>query len=88
MNNKHSLVSRNVTIKGHRTSLRMERETWDALAEICLREDQSIHQVCTHVEERRKVSNRTSAVRAFIIMYYRAAATEDGHQDAGHGSQT
>ncbi|MBT4935033.1 MAG: ribbon-helix-helix domain-containing protein [Rhodospirillaceae bacterium] len=88
MSNNHSLVSRNVTIKGHRTSLRMEQETWDALAEICQREDQSIHQVCTQVEERRQVSNRTSAVRAFIITYYRAAATEDGHLDAGHGNRS
>ncbi len=87
MKKNHSLVSRNVTIKGHRTSLRMERETWDALAEICQREDQSIHQVCTQVEESRKVTNRTSAVRAYVITYYRAAATEDGHQGAGHGSQ-
>lgn len=87
MSNNHSLISRNVTINGHRTSLRMEHETWDALAEICTREDQSIHQLCSQVEKRRKVSNRTSAVRAFIINYYRAAATEDGHQDAGHGTQ-
>jgi len=86
MNNNQSLVSRNVTIKGHRTSLRMESETWDALAEICEREEKSIHQLCTHVEERRKVSNRTSAVRAFIITYYRAAATEAGHKGAGHGN--
>ncbi|NQU57503.1 MAG: ribbon-helix-helix domain-containing protein [Rhodospirillales bacterium] len=88
MDKKHSLVSRNVTINGHRTSLRMEGETWDALAEICKREEQSIHQVCTMVEERRKVSNRTSAVRAFIIKYYRAAATEAGHKGAGHGNHS
>lgn len=86
MNKNLSLVSRNVTINGHRTSLRMERETWDALREICLREDQTIHQVCSLVEERREVSNRTSAVRAFIIKYYRSAATEAGHRGAGHGN--
>lgn len=85
MNKNLSLVSRNVTISGRRTSLRMEQETWDALAEICKRENMSIHQVCTMIEERRSVSNRTSAVRAFIIAYYRAAATEAGHQKAGHG---
>ena len=85
MNKNLSLVSRNVTINGRRTSLRMEQETWDALAEICKRENKSIHQICTMIEERRSVSNRTSAVRAFIIAYYRAAATESGHKKAGHG---
>lgn len=77
-----------MTINGHRTSIRMERETWDALWEICQRENQTIHQVCTKVEEGRKVSNRTSAVRAFIIKYYRAAATEAGHKGAGHGNNS
>lgn len=86
MNKNHSLVSRNVTISGRRTSLRMEQETWDALGEVCKREGKSIHQICTLIEERRSVSNRTSAVRAFIIAYYRAAATEAGHQKAGHGN--
>jgi predicted DNA-binding ribbon-helix-helix protein len=88
MTKNNSLVSRNVTISGRRTSLRMEQETWDALAEICKREGKSIHQICTMVEERRNVSNRTSAVRAFIIAYYRAAATEQGHQKAGHGNRS
>ncbi len=88
MYKNHSLVSRNVTISGRRTSIRLERETWDALADICGRENKSIHQICTLIEERRNVSNRTSAVRAFIIAYFRAAATEAGHQKAGHGAGT
>jgi len=86
MDNNLSLVSRNVTIDGHRTSLRMEQETWDALGEICLREGKSIHQICTMIEKQRRVSNRTSAVRAFIIGYYREASTDTGHSMAGHGT--
>jgi len=86
MDNNNSLVGRNVTIGGRRTSLRMEQEIWDALAEICKRESKTIHQICTMIEERRSVSNRTSAVRAFIIAYFRVAATETGHISAGHGS--
>jgi len=87
MSKTDSLVSRNVTISGRRTSLRMESETWQALEEICAREGKSLHQVCTMIEERRSVSNRTSAVRAFIIAYYRVAATESGHAKAGHGNK-
>ena len=86
MNNRNSLISRNVNIKGRRTSLRMEEETWDALEEICQREDKSADQICTMIEERRKVSNRTSAVRAFILSYFRKAATNSGHLKAGHGA--
>lgn len=85
MKNVRSLVSRNVTISGRRTSLRLEGEAWEALGEICRREGKSIHELCTHVEQNRKVPNRTSAVRAYIISYYREAATEEGHKAVGHG---
>jgi predicted DNA-binding ribbon-helix-helix protein len=86
MKKKESLRSRNVTIQGSRTSLRMEQEVWDALEEICRREAKSLHQICTMLEERRNVSNRTSAIRAFILSYFRIAATDAGHMIAGHGA--
>ena len=76
MNMDQSLVSRNVTICGHRTSLRMETITWEALEEVCKREDTSIDQVCSAVELQRSVPNRTSAIRAFIINYFWEAMTE------------
>ena len=58
------LVSRNVTVNGHRTSLRLEQDVWDALEEVCGREGLSLHEVCTHIENRRSGSSRTAAVRA------------------------
>ncbi len=81
-----SLVSRNVTVSGHRTSLRLEPMMWDALEEICAREDRTIHQVCTAVNERRHESTLTAAIRVFILAYFRAAATDEGHERAGHGA--
>ncbi len=80
------LQSRNVTVDGHRTSLRLETDVWDALEEICARETLSVHEVCTLVEQRRTGSSRTAAVRAFILGYYREAASDTGHSRAGHGA--
>jgi|SaaInl4_135m_RNA_FD_contig_21_2348026_length_871_multi_6_in_0_out_0_2 predicted DNA-binding ribbon-helix-helix protein len=77
---------KNVTIGGHRTSLCLEHEIWDALDEICQREQVTIHQLCTLVDERRLgTASRTSAVRAFAVSYFRNAATDFGHALAGHG---
>jgi predicted DNA-binding ribbon-helix-helix protein len=77
---------KNVTIGGHRTSLCLEHEIWDALDEICQREQVSIHQMCTLVDERRMgTASRTSAVRAFAVSYFRNASTDSGHALAGHG---
>jgi hypothetical protein len=38
------------------------------------------------INERRRESSLTAAVRVFILAYFMAAATEEGHASAGHGS--
>lgn len=78
------LVNRNVTVAGRRTSIRLEPEMWDALAEICRREDISAHEACAVVARRRGGLSLTAAIRVYIMSYFRAAATEAGHALAGH----
>jgi predicted DNA-binding ribbon-helix-helix protein len=80
-----TLVNRNVTIRGRRTSLRLEPAMWDALHEIAQREGVSVHEICSRVEYSRQESTLTAAIRVFILAYFRAAATEQGHSLAGHG---
>ena len=81
-----TLVNRNVTIGRRRTSLRLEPAMWDALEEICRREEMSPHELCAMIDERRRSSSLTAAIRVFIVNYYRAAATEAGHASIGHGA--
>jgi len=81
-----SLLSRNVTVAGRRTSMRLEHGMWDALSEICRRERLTVHDVCTAIDARRSASTLTAALRVFVMEYFRAASTEDGHLRAGHGS--
>lgn len=49
-----SLVSRNVVVAGHRTSVRLEPELWDALAAICKRERLSLNELCTNIDRQRR----------------------------------
>lgn len=82
-----SLISRNISIAGHRTSIRLEPEMWQALKDIARRENCSVHVLCSLVSMRKRPrSSLTAAIRVFVMLYYRAAATDDGHQRAGHGS--
>ncbi len=81
-----SLVNRNVTIGRRRTSLRLEPAMWDALEEICRREEMNQHELCERIDERRRASSLTAAIRVFIVNYFRAAATEEGHASIGHGA--
>ena len=66
--------------------MRMEPELWEALLEICAREGEDTSALVRKVEQRGHAGGRTSAVRVFILTYFRAAATEVGHCDAGHGA--
>lgn len=85
-NEKSSLVSRNVTIGTHRTSIRLEPEMWVGLRDLCRREHVTLHDIATMVSERKAVNTSlTAAIRVFIMAYFRASSTEDGHNRAGHG---
>ena len=75
---KKSLISKNVTVKGRRTSIRLEQESWLALDDICRFEGVNLHDLCTMIEQQRQGASRTSAVRAFIVSYFRKAATDAG----------
>ncbi len=83
---KSTLVSRNITVLGRRTSVRLEPEMWSALREIARREDCKIHDICSLIHLRKNQdTSLTAAIRVFLMLYYRAAATEEGYRRAGHG---
>jgi predicted DNA-binding ribbon-helix-helix protein len=65
--------------------MRLEPELWDALLEICDRESQDMSTLVRRVEQEGHEGGRTSAVRVFVLGYFRAAALEQGHAVAGHG---
>lgn len=80
-----ALVNRNITTLRGRTSMRLEPEAWQSLEEICHREDKTLAEIMIEIERRPHVGGRTSAVRVFVLEYFRKAATEEGHRAAGHG---
>ncbi|AEP09786.1 ribbon-helix-helix domain-containing protein [Micavibrio aeruginosavorus] len=83
---RSTLVSRNITVLGRRTSVRLEPEMWGALRDIAKRERCRIHDVCSLIQLRKNPNTSlTAAIRVFLMLYYRAATTEQGHVRAGHG---
>lgn len=79
------LVNRNVIAGRGRTSMRLEPEMWEALQEICRREGIGMGELVRRIEQTSHAGGRTSAVRVYVLDYFRAAATEEGHRAAGHG---
>lgn len=79
-----ALVSRNVTINGRRTSVRLEPEMWAALRQIAEGEEVTIHQLCTFLHTNRNTgASFTATLRVFLMAYFRysppeAASAEEG----------
>ncbi len=80
------LINRNVVAERGRTSMRLEPELWEALLEICDREGRDMSSLVRQVEQKGHAGGRTSAVRVFVLSYFRDAATDTGHDTAGHGN--
>lgn len=60
---------------------------WSSLREIAKRESCKIHDICSLIQLRKNPrTSLTAAIRVFLMLYYRAASTEDGHVKAGHGN--
>jgi predicted DNA-binding ribbon-helix-helix protein len=68
--------------------MRLEPEMWDALREVCMREGIELRDLIRKVERTATPGGRTSAVRVYVLGYFRAATTEEGHAQAGHGNST
>jgi predicted DNA-binding ribbon-helix-helix protein len=68
-----SLINHNVRDGGKRTSMRLEPEAWDALHDICRREHISTEELVTRAVHAHATGGRTSAVRVFMLVYYRSA---------------
>lgn len=64
------LINRNITVGQLRTSVRLEPEFWDALADIASRERVSIDRICTLVDAHTGDLGRTAAIRVFIASYF------------------
>lgn len=81
-----TLVNRNVTVGGRRTSMRLEPTMWEALQQVCARESKTLNELVTEIDRQRQESSLTAAIRVYLLRYFRAAATDEGHRLAGHGS--
>ena len=79
-----TLVVRKVNVHGHRTSIRLEQQIWDMLAEICRREFCTIEDVCSSLTKAGH-GPLASLLYGFILDYFVRASTEEGHNRAGHG---
>jgi predicted DNA-binding ribbon-helix-helix protein len=81
-----TLINRNVTVAGHRTSVRLEPAMWDALHHVCECEQKSLKDVVTAIAQVQVESSLTAAIRVFLMSYFRSAAMQAAHPRLGGGA--
>ena len=65
---KHSL-----TLRGHRTSVSLEAEFWDAFREIAAEKSKPINMLAAEIDASRGIEmGLASAIRLYVLRHYRA----------------
>ena len=80
---KSPVVKRSIMLAGHKTSVSLEDAFWQGLKEIASRRNVSGSALIATIDAQRGDGNLSSAVRLFVLDYYRSLA---GQRLAGEGA--
>jgi len=72
---KSPVVKRSIVIAGHKTSVSLEDAFWKGLKEIASGRDMTLSDLVATIDSERRHGNLSSAIRLFVLDYYRAQAT-------------
>ena len=85
---KSPIVKRSIVIAGHKTSVSIEDAFWVALKDIAANRRTTVAELVAAIDSGRRQGNLSSAVRLFVLDYFRAAAAgERQSNDASVGAQ-
>jgi predicted DNA-binding ribbon-helix-helix protein len=80
---KSPVVKRSIVIAGHKTSVSLEDEFWDALKEIAARRNVTLSDLVASIDASRSQGNLSSAIRLFVLDYFRSNDSSGSHQAIG-----
>jgi predicted DNA-binding ribbon-helix-helix protein len=79
---KSPVVKRSIVIAGHKTSVSLEDDFWDALKEIASRRKATLSDLVASIDASRTQGNLSSAIRLFVLDHFRSG----GRAPAAAGS--
>jgi len=82
---KSPVVKRSIVIAGHKTSVSLEDAFWTALKDIAASRTMTLSELVASIDSDRRQGNLSSAIRLFVLDYYRALAS--GSSDASGGAR-
>jgi predicted DNA-binding ribbon-helix-helix protein len=75
---KSLVVKRSVVIGGHKTSVSLEEAFWTGLKETAGKRNASLSELVATIDTERELGNLSSAIRLFVLRFYRDRITEKG----------
>lgn len=68
-------VKRSLTLKGHRTSVSLEDDFWQAFRDIAAQESKPINALAAEIDATRDLdTGLASAIRLYVLQHYRNAS--------------
>ncbi len=67
-----TVIKRSIVIAGHKTSVSLEDAFWKGLKEIATARDMTLSDLVATIDTDRRHGNLSSAIRLFVLEYYRA----------------
>lgn len=88
---KSPVVKRSIVVAGHKTSVSLEEAFWSGMKEISSARDMTLSELVGEIDGGRQQGNLSSAIRLFVLDYFRSRATGqpkmDGVQSPHHTEQ-
>ncbi|OAF12107.1 MULTISPECIES: ribbon-helix-helix domain-containing protein [Bradyrhizobium] len=75
---KSPVAKRSIVVDGHRTSVSIEEAFWTGLKEISSLRNMTLSQLVGEIDRNRQQGNLSSAIRVFVLGYFKnlAASTQ------------
>ena len=88
---KSPVVKRSIVIAGHKTSVSLEDQFWDALKEIAANRRSTLSDIVASIDSGRNQGNLSSAIRLYVLAHYRTPTStreNSEHNDRGMSARS
>jgi predicted DNA-binding ribbon-helix-helix protein len=83
---KSPIVKRSILLAGRKSSVSLEDEFWTTLKEIAGDRHVTMSELVSGIDKQRQHGNLSSALRLFVLEYYRGKAEKPGDEMLGQQS--
>ena len=83
---KSPVVKRSIVVAGHKTSVSLEEAFWNGMKEISNERNLTLSELVGEIDGHRQQGNLSSAIRLFVLDYFRKRAipTKPGDGSEAH----